>query len=226
MTGQNPSPREVFDDLAAEHLNQPTGRRRSMFGRDCLTTGGAMVAFFHRDHLALKLPPDRAAAMITSREGVTPEMGDRAMRRWLAVPLPEGPNAHQRWRQLLADASAHAGGTDKQLGASPEERFAALVDVFTGQPGVTGPDDGGRRGFGSSALRVHGSIFAMLTRGQLVVKLPAGRVTALIADGHGGPFHAGKGRPMKQWLAVTTTDHDAWHRLAREALEFVGSQRR
>lgn len=119
MTGQNPSPREVFDDLAAEHLNQPTGRRRSMFGRDCLTTGGAMVAFFHRDHLALKLPPDRAAAMITSGEGVTPEMGDRAMRRWLAVPLPEGPNAHQRCASCWPTRAPTPGEPTSSSGRPP-----------------------------------------------------------------------------------------------------------
>ena len=50
-----------------------------------------------------------------------------------------------------------------------------------GADGVTPPQGGG--GFGRSALRYRGKIFAMLVRGSLVVKLPAGRVTELVASG-------------------------------------------
>jgi hypothetical protein len=102
-----------------------------------------------------------------------------------------------------------------------EERFAALVDIFSQESGVTLPHESGGRGFGSSALKVNGSIFAMLARGRLVVKLPRGRVTALIDDGVGGPFDAGKGTPMKEWLTVMRDDEDTWQSLAREALSFV-----
>lgn len=44
MTGR--PAREVFEDLAAEHLSRPDTGRRSMFGRDCLTVDGRNVAFF------------------------------------------------------------------------------------------------------------------------------------------------------------------------------------
>lgn len=111
------------------------------------------------------------------------------------------------------DSQTHAG--------NPEERFAALVDAFAHQSGVTLPNQEGNRGFGSSALKVNGSIFAMLTRGRLVVKLPRDRVTALIDDGVGGPFDAGKGTPMKEWLTVMRDDDDTWQALAGEALSFV-----
>jgi hypothetical protein len=105
----------------------------------------------------------------------------------------------------------------------PEEAFAALIDDFVDTPGVSVPGEPGRRGFGSSALKVNGSIFAMLTRGRLVVKLPRSRVDTLIDNGSGGPFDAGKGRPMKEWLTVATDDVDVWLALAREAFEFVGA---
>ena len=106
----------------------------------------------------------------------------------------------------------------------PEARFEAVVDAFRDVPGVTVPDPSGRRAFGSSALKVNGSIFAMLTGGRLVVKLPRDRVQALIADGTGGPFDSGKGRPMKEWLGVLAEDEDTWLRLTREALDFVSSR--
>ena len=71
-------------------------------------------------------------------------------------------------------------------------------------------------------LTVDGSIFAMLTRGELVVKLPAVRVTELVANGNGMPFTAGKDRPMREWVVVKGEDRQEWLELAREALRFVG----
>lgn len=100
--------------------------------------------------------------------------------------------------------------------------FADLVELLAGRPGVTTPAESAGRGFGSSALKVHGSIFAMPVRGHLVVKLPANRVAALIGDGSGAAFDANKGTPLKEWLVVLRDDPDTWLDLAGEALEFVG----
>ena len=44
----------------------------------------------------------------------------------------------------------------------------------------------------------------------------------LIAAGQGESFDAGKGRPMREWVAVSTEDPDEWRRLATEAAAFVG----
>jgi hypothetical protein len=108
---------------------------------------------------------------------------------------------------------------------SAAERFARLVDEFAGTPGVGLPGESDRRGFGSSALKVNGSIFAMVSGDRLVVKLPRARVDTLIARGIGGSFDAGKGRPMKEWLTVLSDDDETWLELAREARQFVGRQR-
>jgi TfoX/Sxy family transcriptional regulator of competence genes len=104
-----------------------------------------------------------------------------------------------------------------------EERFNALVDQFRASPGVRVPGEPGGRGFGSSALKVNGSIFAMTAGGKLVVKLPRDRVETLVGSGAGAPFDAGKGRAMKEWLTVTADNEESWLALAREALDFVGS---
>jgi hypothetical protein len=105
------------------------------------------------------------------------------------------------------------------VGATLEERFEVLIDELLGLPGVTPPRRGS--GFGRSALRVDNKIFAMLVRGQLVLKLPRRRVDALIAAGDGIRFDANKGTPMKEWLSLDPASALPWRPLALEALEFV-----
>jgi hypothetical protein len=106
----------------------------------------------------------------------------------------------------------------------PEDRFADLVDELVGIEGVTPPRGGS--GFGRGALRFQGKIFAMFVRGRLVVKLPAGRVDALLADGEGVRFDANKGTPMKEWLSLDPESDQPWLPLAREALDFARAGRR
>src|SRR5580692_4939858 len=78
-------------------------------------------------------------------------------------------------------------------------RFEDLVTEFNDAEGVTPPTGGG---FGRSALRYRGKIFAMHVRGALVVKLPADRVAALVAAGLGAHFDANKGTPLREWFAA------------------------
>jgi hypothetical protein len=104
-----------------------------------------------------------------------------------------------------------------------EERFDDLVSELLGLPGVTPP---GGSGFGRSALRVHNKMFAMLVRGQLVVKLPKERVDALVDAREGDNFDANKGTPMKEWFALSPESALDWTPLAREALAFVGGQQK
>jgi hypothetical protein len=99
-------------------------------------------------------------------------------------------------------------------------RFDRLVDAMAVRNGVT--IGSGRRGFGSGALQTKGGrIFAMLSGGRLVVKLPRDRVASLIAGGEGLAFDAGKGRPMAEWVALARGGDDAWLALAQEACDFV-----
>jgi hypothetical protein len=103
------------------------------------------------------------------------------------------------------------------------ERYGDLVRAFTGRPGVSQAG----KGFGSSALKVGGRIFAMLSsRGDFVVKLPRVRVESLVASGDGDPFDPGHGRVMKEWLALRPGSNLDWFSLAEEALFFVASRQR
>ena len=107
--------------------------------------------------------------------------------------------------------------------ARPEDRYQDLVDELAGADGVTPPRGGG---FGRSGLRLQNRIFTMFVRGRLVLKLPAGRVDALVAAGDGVRFDANKGTPMKEWFSLDPESDLEWLPLARDALEFARSGRR
>jgi hypothetical protein len=101
----------------------------------------------------------------------------------------------------------------------PEERYEDLLGEFCDTDGVALPRGGS--GFGRSALRYRGKIFAMFVRGHLVVKLPGQRVDELVAAGHGSQFDANKGKPMREWFTVGPGCPLSWSALATEALDFA-----
>ena len=112
-----------------------------------------------------------------------------------------------------------SGMRDGGDGASPETLFDATVERFSSDPRVTGGT-----GFGSSpGRRVDGRIFAMLVRGELVVKLPRGRVNELVGSGAASWFDAGKARPLREWASIGTAHAGTWPDVVAEAYEFVGS---
>ena len=100
--------------------------------------------------------------------------------------------------------------------------YSKVIAAFAGDNRVTPPGHG--EGFGKSALKIDGKIFAMVSsRNEFVVKLPADRVNALIANKTGKRFDTGNGRLMKEWLVVTAGS-SKWLTLAQEAYQFVGQQ--
>ena len=106
---------------------------------------------------------------------------------------------------------------------TPESRYEQLAGRMQRNAGVTHVTEG--KGFGSSGqLKVQGRIFAMLVRGELVLKLPRDRVEELITSGHGKHFDAGKGKPMREWFVLSPTSSKRWLPLAEEAMGFVGRQ--
>src|SRR5690349_4429144 len=106
-----------------------------------------------------------------------------------------------------------------------DERYLALAEGLATTSGVTlpSPAGAGKKSFGSDAIKVDNKIFAMMWHGDLVLKLPKQRVDGLIGAGTGKPFGAGKGRPMKEWVAIEPESKE-WEALAREAMAFVGKR--
>src|SRR5215470_139945 len=100
----------------------------------------------------------------------------------------------------------------KDLSADP--KLAPIVSELMNRA-KTAP-----RKFGSNGLKVNGKLFALLTQGTLVVKLPPARISRLVAEGTGKPFDPGHGRLMKGWLTVIDP-RASWVNLVKEALQFV-----
>jgi hypothetical protein len=117
-----------------------------------------------------------------------------------------------------AKKAAPAGKARPRAKPEPalDPRFEAVVKALAKERGVSY----GGKGFGASALKVGGKIFAMVaSKGEFVVKLPKARVEALVAGGAGSYFDTGRGRVMKEWLRVTAGPK-RWLPLAKEALAF------
>jgi len=98
----------------------------------------------------------------------------------------------------------------------PEKAFGRVMTTLRRDPRV-----GEAKMFGALGLKVGDKYFAMLYKGQLVVKLPAERVAALVAAGDGKYFDPGHGRLMKEWIAFAPDLAARWGRLAQEAKGFV-----
>ena len=73
----------------------------------------------------------------------------------------------------------------------------------------------------SVGLKVNGKIFAMMSRGKFVVKLPKTRVDELVESGAGEYFDPRRdGRLMKEWIELSG-NVPSWVEVATEAHRFV-----
>jgi len=73
----------------------------------------------------------------------------------------------------------------------------------------------------ASGLKTAGRFFAFTTGGDLVVKLPEGRVNDLVAGDLGRPCQIGRRRPMREWVRVMPPDDEAGVAYLIEARDFV-----
>jgi len=110
---------------------------------------------------------------------------------------------------------ADVGDVRARFDVVAAELIAVDPRVRIGRPGKT-------RGFGANGLTVGGSIFAMVVRGRLVVKIDRDRVAALVAAGSGKPLETSTGKRMKEWVSLDPEHDEAFRALVREALTFVG----
>ena len=112
-----------------------------------------------------------------------------------------------------------AGPPMKAESSEREAQFWALAGDLFANPAVTRSTM-----MGFPCLRINGGFFACVERstGNLIVKLPAARVTELVGSGHGIPF-APNGKVFREWVALPVLDEVEWATLLAEAQGFVGS---
>ena len=99
--------------------------------------------------------------------------------------------------------------------------FDFVVKSLEGESDVTSA-----KMFGAAGLRNGAKFFAMLYKGNLVIKLPVDRVEELVKSKKGKLFDPGHGRIMKEWVAIKpSSTREEWLALAQEASKFVSSRR-
>jgi hypothetical protein len=148
---------------------------------------------------------------------------------WISQSLPCSSSTRPPWRSCCwcrrKRSTARTSRCSERrydgfMPRTPEQVWAPIAKAELTKRGVTGGT-----GFGNNeGLRVSGKIFAMLVRGELVVKLPKDRVDELVDSRVATRFDAGKGRSMKEWASVSPSASRRWKALVEEARAFVGSR--
>ena len=72
-------------------------------------------------------------------------------------------------------------------------------------------------GRGAQGLKVGKKMFAMFSKGDLLLKLPPKRVEELIAAGRGLPYDPGTGTKMKNYVLIPQAKKRSWIKLCEEA---------
>lgn len=106
--------------------------------------------------------------------------------------------------------------------SSPEGLFAALAQEHLADPDVTTG-----RMLKAEGLKVHGKVFAFLTDGGLVVKVPAAQAAELVDGGRAVRVETVPGRVMREWVRVpvpSAAEGDApWRALMSDARTYVAA---
>lgn len=91
--------------------------------------------------------------------------------------------------------------------------------AVAGRPNVTFG-----QALGNTGLMTGGKLFAFIKDGNLVLKLPAGRIDDLIRTKGAVRFDRGQGKPLREWIVVPMAANADWSALVVEACDFVAEQ--
>jgi TfoX/Sxy family transcriptional regulator of competence genes len=218
-----------FDERTAERIRGVLGQRPDLVEKSMVGGGlsfmvaGRMCCGVSGSALMIRVGPEGRARALGDPHASPMKLGRKELAGFILVE-PDGfrtESSLRSWIQVALEVASSA--VPRSAKKQPERsladtRFASLVEALAGQAGVSVGTP--KRGFGSGTLQVDGRIFAMVSRGALVLKLPAARVSELLAAGQASAFDAGKGRPLKEWAAIGP-GNGRWRELASEARSFV-----
>ena len=95
--------------------------------------------------------------------------------------------------------------------------YASVKAHFESVAGVTV-----NAGRGAQGLKVGNKMFAMFSKGDLLLKMPPERVAAIIAAGRGLPYDPGTGKVLKNYVLIPASNKRSWIKLCEEATEEAG----
>ena len=96
---------------------------------------------------------------------------------------------------------------------SEKEEWLKIKEEFLKQSGVQKQGE---------SLKINKKMFAMLDKGNFVLKLPKERVIVLKNEGIGIDWKAGA-KVMNEWVIISADFQDKWIALTKEAKEFAFS---
>ena len=118
----------------------------------------------------------------------------------------------------MSPKNARKKPSSNTVPSETDTQFTPIIEAFRNDAQVSLA-----RMFGSVGLKVNGKVFAMMVKGDLVVKLPKERVEILIGARLGEHFDPGHGRAMKEWVVLKPKERTQWLTLAKAAQQFVAS---
>ena len=75
-------------------------------------------------------------------------------------------------------------------------------------------------GRGAQGIKQGKKLIVMFMKGEIIVKLPANRVSEIITSGEGEAYDPGTGKPMKNWVLIPETRKDLWIKYCEEAKNY------
>ena len=97
---------------------------------------------------------------------------------------------------------------------SIEELWQDLKNYFLDMNGIAKQGE---------SLKINKKMFAMLSKGNIVVKLPKERVEELLENKIGNPYDPGNGKIMKEWVILNLHDFNELKEYFTEARDFAKS---
>jgi hypothetical protein len=107
-TDKHEAARALYEELTDDLLYDPAVGRSTMMGFPCVRRADQFFGSFdHRTGaLVVKLSRERVGELVASGEGDPFAPAGRTFREWVSIPRADP----ERWRVILAEALAFAGG--------------------------------------------------------------------------------------------------------------------